>query len=191
MDFYEKYIDSTDPDILEILKKRKNYQDSAVEAAIRIAIERQLIHSEQDLFSTEFQDTNTNRNVMFPEISDDFQRKKLTGSIFRFLYIMSLLPLIFGFLKYGEGHLYLTYIGVGIGLTWFLLCFLLYKTHNSLVLIPLFILLITISFGIGWNFIDSESLHFLDMVMLLIGTILPAYLLLFLSRLIKPISKSE
>lgn len=191
MDFYEKYIESTDAEILEILKKRKDYQDSAVEAAIRIAIERKLIYSEQDLFSPEFQDTKTNGNIMFPEISNDFQRTKLAGSIFRFLYVMSLLPLIFGFLKYGEGYLYLSYIGLGIGLTWFLLSFLLYKTRNRLIFIPLFILLFAISIGIGWNFIDSESFHFLDLVMLLIGAIIPGYLLMFLIRLIKPKSKSE
>lgn len=191
MDFFEKYTSSTDEQILEILRKRKDYQDTAVDAAVKIAIERQLIHSAQDLFSPEFQNVKPNQSILFPEISNDFQRQKLEGSIFRFLYVMSILPLVFGFLKYAEGQIYLTAIGVGIGLIWFLLNFLLFKTHKKLIFIPLFLLLFTISFGIGWNLIHGDSFHFLDLIMLLIGTILPGYLLLFLSRLIQPKSKIE
>jgi hypothetical protein len=185
MDFYEKYISYTDEQLLEVLKNHKDYQDSAVDAAVKIAIERQLIHSEQDLFSPEFQDAKIYRNRMFPEIPNDFQREKLAGSIFRFLYLMSILPLVFGFLKYAEGQYYMTAIGLGIAVIWFLLSFLLARTKKTVVFIPLFILLFSISLYIGTIILSSSFIKIMDLVMLIVGLLLPTYLLLLLRKLIQ------
>ncbi len=184
MDFYEKYINYTDEQLLEVLKKRKDYQDSAADTALKIAIERQLIHSEQDLFSSEFQNVKTKRSKLFPEISNDFQRHKLEGSIFRFLYVMSFLPLVFGFLKYAEGQYSLTAISVSIGLIWFLLSFLLSKTRKIIVFIPLFMLLFSISIFIVANIFSSAFIQIMDIVMLTVGLLLSTYLLMLLRKLI-------
>ena len=184
MDFYEKYTNYTDEQLLEVLKQRKDYQDSAVAAAFKIAIERQLIHSEQDLFSSEFQNDKSKRSMLFPEISNELHRHKLEGSIFRFLYVMSFLPLVFGFLKYAEGQYYLTAIGVSIGLIWFLLSFLLSKTRKIIVFIPLFLLLLSSLIFIGINILNSNFIQIMDIVMLAIGLLLPTYLLLLLRKLI-------
>lgn len=191
MDFYEQYINKTDAEILEILKNREDYQDLAVAAAIRIALERKLIYSEQDLFAPEFQYVKRNRNKLFPEISNVYHRQKLAGSIFRFLYVISFLPAIFGFLKYAEGQLYYTYIGFGVSLIWFLLCFLLYKTRKIVVLIPMFILLFSILVIIGLNIFKSASFHVLDFVILMIFTFLTVYLLILLKKIIQIKSESE
>jgi hypothetical protein len=191
MDFYDKYNNWSDDQIFEILKHHKDYQNLAVEAAIKIAIERQLINSERDLFSPEFQNVRSNRSIFFPEIPDDFQRQKLADSIFRFLYVMSFLPLIFGFLKYAEGKQYFTFIGAGTGIIWFLLSFLLNRTHKKVIFIPLFLIIFTISIAIGRYLTSNSTFHFLDLVMLLIGTLLPVYLLLLLGRLIQSKSKSD
>lgn len=184
MDYYEKYTNCSDEQLLEILKKRKDYQESAVDAAVKIAIERQLIHSEQDLFSSAFQNVKSNRSILFPEISNDFHREKLEGSIFRFLYVISFVPLVFGFLKYAEGQYYLTAISVGIGSIWFLLSFLLFKTKKTVVFIPLFILLFSVSLYVGERIFNSSSFKILDFVMLVVGLLLPTYLLLLLRKLI-------
>jgi hypothetical protein len=185
MDYYERYTNYTDEQLLEILKKRKDYQESAVDAAVKIAIERQLIYSEQDLFSHEFQNNKLDRSMLFPEISNDFQRQKLVGSILRFLYIMSFLPLVFGFLKYAEGQYSLTAIGVGVGVIWFLLSFLLAKTKKTVVFIPLFILLFSISLYFGIAILSSSSIKIMDLVMLIIGLLLPTYLMMLLRKLIQ------
>jgi len=184
MDFYERYTNYTDAQLLEILKKRKDFQESAVDAAIKIAIERQLIHSEQDLFSTEFQNNKLTRSIFFPDIDNDFQRQKLVASIFRFLYVMSFLPLVFAFLKYAEGQYSLTAIGAGIGVVWFILNFLLSRTKKIVVFIPLFILLFSISLYIGIAILSGSFIKIMDLVMLLVGFLLPTYLLLLLRKLI-------
>jgi hypothetical protein len=183
MDFYEKYSNYTEEQLLEILKKRKDYQESAVDAAIKIAIERKIIFSEQDLFSPEFEPVESKGSKIFPEISNSYQREKLIGSILRFLYVISFLPLVFGFLKYAEGRLLFTYLGVGVGLIWFLLCFFLSKTKKRFLFFPLFVLLISVSFFVGYQIFSVPSVRFLDLFMLFIGTALPTYLLLLLRRL--------
>lgn len=191
MDFYEKYTGHTDAQILQILKHRAEYQESAVEAAVRIAIERQLIYSEQDLFSPEFQPVKSKGTRFLPEISSAYQRQKLIGSIFRFLYVVSLLPAIYGFMMYAEGQLNLTYIGFALGLIWFLLSFLLYKTQKLVLFIPLYILLFSVSLVVGGKLFSSHSVRNMDVLMLILGTFLPAYLLLFLKKLIQTKPDSE
>jgi len=184
MDFYERYITLTDIEILEILKRRKDYQDLAVDAAVKIAIERKLISTEQDLFSPEFETAGSNGTKLFPDVSNEYHRQRLIGSVFRFLYMMSFLPLVFGIMKYAEGQLLLSFLGVGIGVVWFILSFLLSRSRKKFTFIPLFAVLVSSSIYIGWQIFDKSPFHFLDLFVLLVGTILTAYLLLFLRRLL-------
>ncbi len=189
MNYYERYINHTDAQILEILKNHKDYQETAVDAAVKIAVERKLIQSEQDLMAPEFQGSKSIGLSFFPEISSDFKRERLIGSVFRFFYVMSFLPVVYGVLKYAEGQLNQTYLGVSIGLIWLLLIILLNKTRKLVLMVILFVLLGTVSIAIGQEIFNRESFILMDMIMLLIGTILPAYLLLLLKHLIQ--QKSE
>lgn len=185
INFYERYSDFTDDRIFEIVKNRRNYQEQAAKAAVKIAVERGLIHSEQDLLAPEYQNRKTSGFTLFPEITNDFQRQKLVGSIFRFIYILSFLPLIYGFLKYGEGKLSLTYLGAGIGLVWFLLSLLLKKTQKQLVFIPLLLVLFSVSAFAGMQIFSGKPIAALDIFMLLTGTLLSLYLILFLKNLMR------
>lgn len=189
MNFYERYSDFTDDQLFEIVKNRRNYQDKAADAAVRIALERGLIHSEQDLLGPEFQKRKTSGFTVFPEITNDFHRQKLTGSLFRYLYVLSFLPLIYAFLNYGEGKYNLTYLGAGISLVWFLLSLLLKKTRKQVVFIPLLLVLFSVSAFAGIGIFSSKPIVFLDVVMLLTGTLLSLYLILFLKNLMR--QKSE
>lgn len=182
--FYQRYSVSSDTQILEILRNHKDYQEAAVNAAVKIAVERKLIHSEQDLLAPEFQTSRIKGFNMFPEISNAYHKKQLTGSIFRFLYMISLIPVIYGFLKYAEGQTDQTILGAGIGLIWFILSFLLQKTRRKVFLIPQFLLLACILVFVGITAINYESLKILDLVMLIIGILLPSYLLLYVNKLI-------
>lgn len=184
MDFYEKYSDYTDEQLFEILKKRKDYQESAVDAAVKIAIKRKIISSEQDLFSSEFEPVESKGSRIFPDISNPYQRQRIIGSILRFLYVITLLPLAFGILKYAEGQLPLTFFGVGVSIVWFILSILLSKTHKKMIFIPLFIILGSIALFVGWQIFENPFFRLFDLFVLLVGTILPAYLLLLLRRLI-------
>jgi hypothetical protein len=182
---YNKYSDYSDEQILEILKKRKDYQDVAVEIAIKIALDRKLIASKQDLLAPEFRIIESGNKSLFPEISNTFHRSRVIGSIFRFMYLMSLLPLTYGILNYAKGEIYQTVLGVGIGLLWFILCLLLKKTQNVLVFIPLFILLFGVSIITGFGIFKKEMFQLVDVFVLVISTLVPFYLMLYLKNLIK------
>ena len=186
---YERYTNYTDAEIQEILKNHKNFRATAVDAAVKIAVERKLINSEQDLLAPEFQNVKSNEFSFFPVSTNTYHLQKVEGSIFRFLYVTSFIPVIYGFLKYGEGQLAQTYLGVGIGLIWFLLCLLLKKTQKLILLLPIFTLLLSISGAVGLKIFSREPFLFLDLVMLIICTLLPAYLLMYLKKLIQ--QKSE
>jgi len=184
MNLFERYSNYTDSQILEILKRHKDYQEAAVDLAVKIAIERQLINSGQDLLAPEFQNRKSSGFNLFPEISSGYHRERLIGSIFRFLYLVSLLPLAYGILNYAKGEMLQTMLGVGVGLIWFLLGLLLDKTRKLVVFFPLFVLLFSVSLIIGIKIFEKEPLLLLDFAMLLIGTLLPFYLLLYLKKLI-------
>lgn len=185
MDFYEHYTSFTDEQILEILKNHKDYRETAVVAAVKIAIERQLIHSEQDLLAPEFQNSRSAGFTAFPEIANDYHRQKLIGSLFRFMLVISFIPIIYGFLKYGEGQIDQTYLGVGVGITWLLLSLLLKKTKKIGFLITMFVLLCIVSLSVCLKIFSLENFRVLDLVMLIIGTLLPAYLMFYLMKLIR------
>ena len=55
-DFRSLIPDYNNDELINVLKKRKQYQKEAAEVAIQEAIKRGLIYSEQDLFADEFQD---------------------------------------------------------------------------------------------------------------------------------------
>lgn len=184
MNFHEQYCTFSDNQILDVLKNHKNYQEAAVVAAIQIAIERQLINSEQDLLSPEFQSPELEGFTIFPISTNSYHRQTMTGSIFRFLYVMAFLPVIYGFLKHGEGQLSQTYVGVGIGAVWFILCYLLKRTKKLMLIVPMLFLLFSVSSVVGVKIFGSVSFAVMDVVMLIIGTLLPVYLLLLLKKLI-------
>ena len=183
--FYERYTDFSDQQIKEVLKNHKNYQELAVSAAVKIAIERELIHSEQDLMAPEYQSKTSEGLTLFPEIHIYHPYKKLVASIFRILFLSSLIPIIFGVLKYAEGQLNMTFLGVGLGLTWLILTFILFKTHKLIVLFIQIILLILVSSALGYRLFSQQIFQVTDMVVLLIGTMLLLYFLLYLKKLIQ------
>jgi hypothetical protein len=185
MNFYERYEDYPDSRIMEILKNHKNYQDSAVDSAVKIAIQRGLIHSEQDLLGPEFQNNRNFGFKLFPPISDEFQRQKLLASLFRFVYLLALVPLIFGILSYAKGEQFQALIGVGAGLFGLLMSVLLSKTRKPVFWLVLLAELIVIAATVGQKILTAKPILVLDLVMLLIGTLLALYILLYLRKLIR------
>lgn len=182
---YEKYSTYSDEQLLEILKNKKDYQEIAVSVAVKIALERNLIHSEQDLFAPEFQSGKLSGRTIFPDVNNDFHRKRLTGSIFRFLFMVSAIPLVYGILNYAKGEISKSMLGISIGLIWISLCYLLKKTRNSLLFIPLYVLLFGVSIMTGMEIFKKDTLHFVDFFMLIVGMLLPVYLMLYLKKLLQ------
>ncbi len=183
--FYERYTDFTDGQIREILKNHRNYQESAVTAAVKIAIERELIHTEQDLLGPEYQSKPSTGLSLFPDITDSYQYKKVVASIFRVLFFVALIPIIFATLKYSEGLLNMTFVGAVIGLIWAALTFLLLKTEKMFIANVQIVLLIFASFGIGYRLFIQNTFQVVDLFILVIGTMLALYFLFYLKHLIR------
>jgi len=183
--FYERYSNYTDTQILEILRNQKGYQEGARNAAVKIAVERQLINSEQDLLSPEFQKSKNTGLTLFPQMTSFYHHQRLLGSIFRFLYVLSFLPVVYGFLKYAEGYIDQTIIGVSVGVVWFLLILLLKKTEKPVVLLPLFGILIFIGALVTFKIAANHPVRILDFVVLIIGMLLTVYFLILSMKLMQ------
>ena len=182
--FYEQYADSTDQQIKEILRNHKNYQEKAVAAAVKIAIERELIHTEQDLMAPEYQVSPSEGWTFFPEITNAFHHKKMVSSIFRVLFFASLLPIVYGMMKYSEGHLPMTYLGVGMGLAWLGLTIVLLKTEKLIVLFFQVVILLSVFVFVGNRLFRRHMVQSSDVLIWVIGTMVLLYLLLYLRKLI-------
>ena len=183
--FYERYAGFSDHQIKEVLKNHKNYQEKAVDAAIKIAIERELIHSEQDLLAPEYQSQKTIGLSVFPEITIVYQYKKVVASIFRIVFLASLVPIIFGILKYPEGQLNMAFMGVGLGLIWLTFTFILFKTRKLIFLYIQILMLMLVFMGLGNRLFHQEILRVTDIVIMVIGIMMLLYLLLYLKKLIQ------
>lgn len=183
--FYERYTDYTDSQIKAILKNHRNYQEPAIGAAVKIAIERQLIHTEQDLLGPEYQSAPSAGLSVFPEITDAYQYKKVIASIFRVLFFMALIPIIFGALKYSEDQLNMSYIGAGLGIIWVILTFFLLKTEKMFIANIQIVLILLALFGIGYSILLQDTFRIVDLIVLVIGTMLALYFILYLKHLFR------
>ncbi len=113
----ERFDQYTDEQLMDVLRCHKDYQEQAVEVAVEIAIERKLIFSRQDLFSEEFNQTQTSPKKFFPLLSERQSAKMLTG-LFRIFYLITSIPLVFTILSFAEGNV-LSIILWGVGtLAW-------------------------------------------------------------------------
>ena len=185
INFYERYSNYTDAQILEILKNQKNYQENAKNAAVKIAIERQLIQSESDLLLPQFQNEKTTGFTLFPQIADEYQLQRLIGSTFRFLFILAFLPFIYGFLMYGQGHIDQTILGGCIGSVWIMLIFLLKRTGKSIILLSLLGILTFVGSTIFFKIAANHPIRIFDFVILIVGFVLSVYFLIYGSKLIQ------
>ncbi len=100
----EQFEQYPDDQLMEILKNRKDYQEQAVDVAVDIALERKLINSRQDLFAEEFNQSLSSPRRVFPMLNAQ-QTAKMTASLFRIVYLVTLLPFIFALMSYAEGNL--------------------------------------------------------------------------------------
>lgn len=183
--FFERYHDQSDAEILNILHHHKDYQAAAVNAVVKIAIERGLIHSEQDLMAPEFQNVRNFRFTFFPGIANVYYKKQLKNSVSRVLYLLSLLPVIFGVLSYAKGEYDHALAGIGLGILWAVLCFFYQRSLKSFFLILMFSILAGILVSGTIRLINQSPINVLDLTILIVGTILPAYLLLYLRQLLR------
>ncbi|HEY3372643.1 MAG TPA: hypothetical protein VGK10_17450 [Prolixibacteraceae bacterium] len=183
--FYERYTGFSDQQIKEILRSHKDYQEAAVNAAVKIAIERELIHTEQDLLAPEYQSHISHTWSVIPEIPNPTLYKRVVASIFRVLFFTSLIPIIYGVMKYAGGELNMTYLGIGLGLIWLGLTYVLFKTQKLSVLLILLAMIILAFIILGYWLLSHQYFQVTDLAVLVIGTMVLLYLLIYLKKLIQ------
>lgn len=101
-DFTDTMAELSNAQLVEVLKKRKLYQEAAAKQAIHEAIKRGIIHSEEELLGPEFREKRLKRQL-FPEIENKKIRNKIRRSIARGLILAGSLPAILGVIRLTRG----------------------------------------------------------------------------------------
>lgn len=130
-----------DEQLMEVLKKRAFYQEEAAEVAVREAIKRKIIRSEEDLSNPGFRPEKL-KSGLFPEIRNSGAREKIRKSIGRSLLIAGLLPLIRGAVQWHAGEIPEGPLILFFGLAWMSMSFWMIRQYASVTVIVLFALTI-------------------------------------------------
>lgn len=182
-DLQEIFNKHTDEQILEILKKRVHYQPEAVDLAVKEAINRKLIHSEQDLYSPEFSPEPL-KPKLIPDIHREKNRNRIRKSLGRSLVIAGVLPLIFGFVRYNAGQLMEGIILLAFGLLWMFLSAQIIRRGSKTVIHLLLGITSVSMLYVGYHFAGSKSIIFMDVFITAVLYLFVFYGLFFIRKLV-------
>ncbi len=126
-------------ELVKALKMRKHYQPEAAEEAVREALRRGIIRSEEDLASPEFEEP-VRKFSLFPCPEDAYGKSRLFRSLLRGLMGAGLIPLIYGIIKflipkYAEGAALISLGVIWIAMAWFIM-----ERREKRLVLPMFIL---------------------------------------------------
>jgi len=176
----ERFDQYTDDQLLELLKNHKNYQDEAVEAAVEIACKRKLIYSRQDLLSSEFNRIKPSPRKFFPLLYSREQTEKMLSSLFRIIYLLTVVPLIFTILSFAEGNKVKIIIWGTGALAWVVTTWRLERKREPLLVFLLMALFF--SFHIIWFFSERYSFKpgAMDFFVYVLSVLVTFYILCYL-----------
>ncbi len=180
--FYTSIPNSSDEELLLILKKRKQYQPEAAQVAINEAIKRGLIHSEQDLFAEKFQHTAPGYSF-FPTIENEKARNKTRKSIARIFLITGAAPIIWGAIKLLEKNLSEGIPLIVFGGIWIYAAAKQFKQANVKAIYLLAILLIVAVIYVAKIVVALKNPSFMDFLIPSFFTAFFIYGLIFIKRL--------
>lgn len=174
----------SDEELRKVLKKRKLYQKEAADFAIQEAIRREIIYSEQDLFAKEYKDEPEKFSI-FPSIDNEKTSTKFKRSISRSLLMMGVLPSVWGVIKILGGFQIEGVLIFIFGAAWSFTSYQLMRLVNpDLKLVYLMFLMALLAAGyIIRNFVISNSLTRIDILITAIGVGFVLYAIGFLGRL--------
>ncbi len=181
-DFRSSIPNYSDEEILTILKKRKQYQHEAATLAIREAIKRGLINSEQDLFSENFQE-QPSKSFLFPIIIDNKHKDKIRKSISRILLITGSIPMVWGILEITKSKLTEGVLLILLGAVWIYASAQLMKSVQLKMVNLLFVMLVASVAYIVKILLEMKGLVIMDYFIPIILLSLITYGLLFIRRL--------
>lgn len=183
-DYEEIFNNYSNVEILEVLKKRDYYQQEAVEVALRVAIDRDLIHSEEDLLAPAFRVEPLKRKFI-PDIKKEKNKNRIRKSVGRSLLIAGILPLIFGYLRLNSGNTAEGSALVAASVFWMLLSTHIIRKGAKITLHFLFTLTAIAAVYLAYLFATSKSLVFMDVFIAAALYFMVVYGLLFLRRIIR------
>jgi hypothetical protein len=174
----------SDDKLIELLKLRDSYQTEAVRIAVREAMSRQLIQSEDDLQSAKFQPDNGSSKTIFPYLNNETHFQKVFNSLIRILYLVAIIPVVFGALNLFEPDVRGGLVLLGLGLLWVGLSVRLHKQQHAQTPLVLMVLLL---FGLVRAFFslnDPSALQLTDLIVYGIAILLVTYVLVYLRVLL-------
>lgn len=172
----------SDEQLKAVLKKRIHYQAEAAGAALKEALRRGIIHSEEDLYAPELKPEPIKRKL-FPVIEREKNRKKIRRSVARSLLIAGILPAIFGVVKINAGFFWEGLAFEVFGLIWMGIAFTLMRKYSVLSVRSLLVLTgLSIVYVLSM-FIGAKQIVFMDGFIVTIVYLLVLYSLLFILRL--------
>ncbi|RIH62789.1 hypothetical protein D1164_23075 [Mariniphaga sediminis] len=180
---FEKAMEELDDEQLAgVLKKRNHYQPEAVRVAIRKALERGIIRSEEDLRGQEFS-IKPLRRKLFPEIESGANRDKIRKSISRGLLIAGAFPTAWSFLRMNAGFTSEGILLLAFGVCWMGLAFSLMRKFSLLAARLLSVLaILSLGYAVKY-FLALPQFIFMDVFIATALYLLLAYGLVFIFRL--------
>lgn len=179
----EKMTHYTDHEITDILRKRKSYEPEAVRIATDEAIRRNLIHSEQDLFSDKYSDQPTSW-TLFPCPENKETRDKIIRSMSRVLMLVGVIPAIYGVLKFQTGK-YPEGVAIFVaGLLWVFAAFMIFSRKDRRFWAPILVVGFLGLVYVSRMFLLVKGLRVMDYVVPGILFLVVFYVLFFLRAML-------
>lgn len=171
-------------ELVTVLKKRKHYQKEAADEAVREALRRGIIRSEEELESPEFEDPES-RFTLFPCPENSDGRNRLFRSLLRGLMLAGLIPVIYGVSKfvipkYAEGAGLISLGVIWIGMAWFIM-----ERQEKRLILPMFLLIfMSMAYAVRLLFF-FEYLKVIDLLVPIVLFVLIFYFLFYVRSLLR------
>ncbi len=168
-----------DEQLRDILKKRKLYQDYVAKAAVKEAINRDIIATEDDLYAPEFRHEPL-KPRLFPKIENPVNRNNIRRSVARGLLLAGLLPSIWGMVRLNTGFSSEGMMLMVFGLTWMGFSAWLIRTYSVVAVRSLFVLLVLSVVYVIRRMLMIPQIVFMDLFIVIVLYFLIVYGLLFI-----------
>ncbi len=172
----------SDEKIVEILKMRDHYQKDAANLAIKEAIKRGILFSEQDLFSEEYH-VEPLEFSLFPNIHRKRNKENIRKSIARSFVIAGVIPLVYGILQLNQGKNSEGIVLLISGVMWILLSGQLIKTYLRKNMLGLCCFILLGIIYLVWKLSQLKGLGFFDYFIPFVSVVLISYGLYFIKIL--------
>ncbi len=171
-----------DEQLKDLLKKRKLYQEQAADAAIREAIRRDIISSEEDLHDPDYRHEPL-KPKLFPVIENPNNKNKIRKSVSRGLLLAGLLPSVWGMVKLNAGFQFEGIWLLVYGLLWMGFSASLIRSFSTVAVRFLFAFAaLSAAYIIRW-LLTTPQIVFMDLFIVIVLYSLMTYGLFFILRL--------